>query len=382
MGMRDYLRLLLISTTLLLTSFTLAIALGEVILRLTHYGEAGRVDLTRFYEYDGFLGWRHKRNFSGDLITNEYHTTLSYNAEGFRSLERRHAKPENVSRVVVLGDSFVDGYTVQVQDRLTEVLEARLGPRFEVINLGVAGYSTDQELLLLEQEGWNYQPDVVVLAFYYNDVWGNASPYLANSDKIKKPVFVTETDGTLDLTNVPVPVPTPTLQDKLKVYALVRAAVKGNHSLYSLAIKVGMAPKPSPMLGWASWGPAEFGVYEASDRTSFRRAWAITQDLLRRMKQETAQRGARFVVFYVPTRVELSPEEWKNSQIPANFDPYEVDNRLEEICKIEGVEYIDPSERFRAAIKNRSLYYLHDPHWNAAGHRLAGEILAEYLRNN
>jgi hypothetical protein len=71
-----------------------------------------------------------------------------------RGLDRPYRKPENLSRIVVLGASFVDGFYVLAQDRMTEVLEASLGSRFEVINLGATTYDTDQDLPLLETEGW------------------------------------------------------------------------------------------------------------------------------------------------------------------------------------------------------------------------------------
>jgi hypothetical protein len=46
---------------------------------------------------------------------------------------------------------------------------------------------------------------------------------------------------------------------------------------------------------------------------------------------------------------------------------------------------LDPTERFQAEAKRRiakgeRLYFAKDGHWNAAGHELAGEILAEDLR--
>jgi hypothetical protein len=194
-------RSLLIKTTLLVASVTLALGLAELGLRLAHYGEASRVRLDKFTEYDPLLGWRHRPNSSGELRTSEYRTTVQYNSNGWRGLSRTYTKPRGVSRIVVLGASFVDGYTVQVQDRFTEVLEASLGPPFEVINLGVPGYSTDQELLLLEQQGWKYQPDLVVLASSYRDVWGNGSRYSADT-MVGKPLFIMDAEGNLSLSNV------------------------------------------------------------------------------------------------------------------------------------------------------------------------------------
>ena len=212
----------------LVFSVILAVGLVEAALRVTHYDQGNLIHLEKFVEYDPGLGWRHKRNFSSEFVNDEIQTALHYNASGWRGPERPYSKPPNVTRIVVLGGSFVDGYSVQTQDRLTEVMEANLGPRFEVINLGVVGYGTDQALLLLEQEGLKYQPDLVVLAFSYNDVWRNGSRYFANTNgRVQKPVFLVDRDGFLNLVNVPVPLPIPTAQDRFKVYALTRRVVKG-----------------------------------------------------------------------------------------------------------------------------------------------------------
>ena len=44
-----------------------------------------------------------------------------------------------------------------------------------MINLGVGGFGTLQELLVLEQEGLRFDPDLVILAFYFgNDVANNS----------------------------------------------------------------------------------------------------------------------------------------------------------------------------------------------------------------
>ncbi len=377
-------RSLLLKTLIILVAITFAFSLVEVALRLTHYGEANGVHLERFVEYDPLLGWRHKRNFSSELITDEYHTTLRFDANGLRGKERPYAKPPNVSRILVLGDSFVEGYAVQVQDRFTEILEATLGSPFEVIALGVAGYSTDQELLSLEQTGWKYQPDLVVLAFYYNDVWGNGSTNIGPAMRIQKPVFTTDAAGNLTLTNVPVPYPARAMQDRLRVYGLIRNVVKGNRWLHSRAIKTGLAhgqlPDDRPMGGVGS--ADEFSVFQKTETAEVKTEWTITRALLRRMKREATERGVALAVLYVPTRVELSAEEWNKLRIQPDYDPGEVAGRLAGICQAEDIPYIDPSDRFREVAKGSQLYYPRDVHWTPAGNRLAAQILADYVQSS
>src|SRR5262249_42346881 len=144
-----------------------------------------------FVEYDSVRGWRNTPGAKGRYITEEYNNELEYNSHGIRGPERPYEKPAGTFRIVLLGDSYIEGYMVPLQERVSEVLERLLnaestGTHYEVIALGTAGYSSDQELLWLEQEGLRYHPDVVVNMFYANDVWYNAqSKYWRGS----KPLF-------------------------------------------------------------------------------------------------------------------------------------------------------------------------------------------------
>ncbi|MEO8452601.1 MAG: SGNH/GDSL hydrolase family protein [Gemmatimonadota bacterium] len=82
-------------------------------------------------------------------------------------------KPAGVTRIVVLGDSFTWGYYVaQTADVWTYVMERQLnaaGQRIEVINLGKNGASTVDELQRLDDLGWLFQPDMIVLQYTLND---------------------------------------------------------------------------------------------------------------------------------------------------------------------------------------------------------------------
>ena len=68
-----------------------------------------------------------------------------------------------------------------MEDTFWSVMERELGQcalfagrRVEVINFGVSGYGTVQELMTLRHYVWDYDPDVVVLAFTTgNDVRNN-----------------------------------------------------------------------------------------------------------------------------------------------------------------------------------------------------------------
>lgn len=112
--------------------------------------------------FDDKLGWRPLPSVSKRGGVWGVTRPAATNALGWRDPERTYAKPRGVKRVVALGDSFTFGADVDDGERFTDQLRQRM-PGLDVVNLGVAGYGTDQELLVLEHEAFRYEPDAIVL---------------------------------------------------------------------------------------------------------------------------------------------------------------------------------------------------------------------------
>jgi hypothetical protein len=150
------------------------------------------------YGYDSELGWFPTAN-SRKTFTGGRTIQVAHNSRGFRDIEHVVGpKP----RIVVLGDSFVWGYDVERPERFTEKLRASL-PSWSVYNLGVSGFGTDQEYLLLKREYDFYKPQIVFLVFCRdNDEDDNTSNMRYGA--FYKPYFTLGTTG-LTLRGVPVP---------------------------------------------------------------------------------------------------------------------------------------------------------------------------------
>jgi hypothetical protein len=99
------------------------------------------------------------------------------NRQGFRDTrDYDYEKRSGALRVIALGDSHTQGFECRQERTYSEVLERaleRAGVDAEVMNTGVSGFSTAEELAFLEAEGIRYQPDVVVLGFFANDLEDN-----------------------------------------------------------------------------------------------------------------------------------------------------------------------------------------------------------------
>lgn len=112
-----------------------------------------------------------------------YHKSLDgvwefdINSKGLRNYkEFEYAKPEGTIRMLTIGDSYTLGFEVRQDQTYSAVLEKylnRKGLNCEVINCGVGGFSNAEELVFLENEGIKYNPDVIILGFYVNDLVDN-----------------------------------------------------------------------------------------------------------------------------------------------------------------------------------------------------------------
>ncbi len=99
------------------------------------------------------------------------------NNQGMRAdRDYSYQKQPGVKRILSLGDSFTLGFEVDGEDTYSSVLERNLnsmGIQTEALNTGVSGFSNAEEYLYLERELLNYNPDLVIISFWNNDLMDN-----------------------------------------------------------------------------------------------------------------------------------------------------------------------------------------------------------------
>ena len=354
----------------------------------------------RFIEHDPTRGWRNVAGASGHYSTDEFRVWLEYNERSYRGPLRDYVKSAGTTRILLLGDSFVEAFTTALDERVSNVLERQLhtGQRpVEVIALGTSGYATDQQLLWLESEGLKYQPDVLVLMFYYNDLW-------VNTDTTGKPRYVANGDS-LRLTNVPVPrrasvsAPRPSPLRRAGVWltqhthlgALGSRAVKTSPALRAAVGRAGVLDQlAGPVYHDSAAGalPLELRVFAPQPDSTVDQAWTLTEALIARVEQHATAIGADLLIFHIPFRFEVqrgrAAVESDRALDAARLDLRAVPTRLLAMCARRSLRCIEPTDAFIAradslAGSGSRLYYQFDWHWTSAGHALAAQILADSL---
>lgn len=372
---------------LLLVGLALGLAASEVALRLVG------VSYPQPYAPDPYCGTRLRPGWEG-WWRKEGSAYIRINRYGFRQGDREPAKPPGAFRVAVLGDSFIEAFQVPDEQTFCAQLERQLhnapaltGRPVEVLNFGVSGYGTAQELLILRHYVWQYQPDVVLLAFFPgNDLRNNSAelePYQV------RPFYRLEADElVLDESFLQHP-------DYLRAQSSwVRFKVALIDHLRTLQLvyqaRDAWRQQAAATAPAAGGGPGVdlLALAEPRDR-AWRDAWELTERLLIEMSTEAAQHQARFVVMTVTSDVQVHPDESVRQTAcrPLGVkDLLYAERRLAELGRQHGFAVVNLAEPLaRYASENQA--YLHGfdrtqpgvGHWNADGHHLAAEICYNIL---
>ena len=127
--------------------------------------------------------------------TSEFSFVYRCNADGVRDRVHAQAKPPGVFRVVVLGDSYVEGLGAEREEAMPARLESYLlasGHNVEVFNAGVAASDPFFELRLLEERFLAYRPDLVIATLNSTDIedvmaWGGMERFQPDGHTRSRP---------------------------------------------------------------------------------------------------------------------------------------------------------------------------------------------------
>lgn len=179
---------------LVIGSTILCFLLLEAILRIAGYNPLG--DLLNGREL--ILRKSENPTMRYELTPNSrgvaWNAPVAINSHGFRDYEYDLVKPDGVYRIGIIGDSITFGNSLELEETYSKRLEKLFeqhGAAVEVLNLGVGGYDSAQEVALLEKIGLQFDLDEVIVGYCMNDtgvVSGNLK-YIERASTYGSPIY-------------------------------------------------------------------------------------------------------------------------------------------------------------------------------------------------
>ena len=333
---------LLFGCILMTCSTLFALVAGEIVVRVFWPQPL----LPRYVTDSGFGIRRHSPNVSTWHTTPDYRVAVRTNSMGIRSdREYTQHKPDGVIRVVGLGDSYTFGYGVAVEDTYLFRLEKKLrqdGVEVEVINLGVAGFGTAEELVMLRRTAFDLDPDYVIVGYYTNDLADNTRAALFNLDS----------EGALQPGNSEY-LPGVQIRDTLYSFRLYRYLAERSHLMYFVRGSLSDILQNRLRDANLSSGP--------SDDSGEQR---LTATLLDEIFLESGRHGVECCVLNIPARYNL------DGNLPYAF-----------LQHLSNDNVVEVRAEIKTAARSEKMYWTRsDGHWTPRGHEIAADALTDWIK--
>lgn len=255
------------------------------------------------------------------------------NKFGFRGPALARRKSPGTLRIACLGDSFTFGEGVRYEDTWPAVLGVRLDSapptgykHAETINAGVQGYGLSNCLLAFGLRVEPFNPDIVVLAVFMNDLMDTGETIRLNDDAQRN----------IELTGI-------ARYSAIAAFFERRNAATARQQTFFNAVRAS---------------------FDETGRTTLRES-------LNGMEAYSHERGFRLVVVVWPVLWGLD----------GAYPFADLHSFISKSCDQSGIDCVDLLDTFRG--KPAASLWVHptDQHPNEIAHRMAAEAIAEHLEH-
>mgnify|MGYP001082242713 CR=1 FL=1 len=287
----------------------------------------------------------------------EYKVQMRTNSKGIRAdYEIPYEKPRGTRRVLVLGDSFGMGYEVDLEDMFTTRMVHHLKEKHgfenvEVVNLSTSGHGNAEELIVLQNEGLKYDPDLVLLVWHSTDLADNVRSYLYEwkDGKLvrRNETYLPGVEINRKLHSIPL---YPLIADNSQLYNLMRDWMGYSVKQWLVSIRTLSAREPQPE------------EEPKIDEVPYPEQLSVA--LLEEIRRVSLKNGARFLMLTVPKSVSRT----------------EFISRFPEAAAAgTALSAVSPIERFRQAGGKKVYWEKGHGHWTPLGSDMVGEVLADQI---
>ncbi len=364
--------------------FLAAFLLAEIYTRLTEFKS---VLPTECRSSDKIIHHKLKPNSNCKYVTPEWNIDYRINSLGLRDRQISKVKPEGFYRILILGDSFVEGQGVDLEETSVKKLENKLNEKYknvEVINGGVISYSPVLEYLYLKNFGLKLKPDLVILDFDITD-FQNELEYEKNTTSNEKgePIAVdpeknlrkefdqkNKTGGEVTIPFLPLVIKQ-FLHDNSKFYLFAAIKIKG------------LLGKAVPGYTKGDIRNDTFALTREEKPEDYEKAFILPEKHLLLIKELLKKENIPFLLTAHPSAHQVSDKEWATGRLFHGFRigkiyPLRHIEDLEDFAKKENIEFISFLKTFKEG-KEFPLFFPEDGHLTKRGHQIVANELLKFL---
>jgi len=314
--------------------------------------------------YDAQLGWKLKPFWSGKHHHYDYDVTYNINGNGFRESEA----PSECVKYAVVGDSFSFGLGVNDDETFTTLLNKKNNQGNYFYNYSVPGYSTDQQLLLVNKLKDEISKEVILVVYLGNDIFDNMRNYPLQAEH-GKPYFKLN-NNKLSLENTPVP-----------LAAKSAAARKENIS----SIVLGNESSGNTFSNWLAQLEISrrLGLFDKNTVLSddvmqirFSDSLKLFKTLVYEIEKFINKNKGQLIVVLLPGRSYVE----QPTSLSAQYQEYFRQN-IKFSLDASSVKVMDLASHLRVLHDKgiNNLYYPNEGHLTPLGHQYLAEYLSEHL---
>ena len=362
----------------------------EIVLRIFN------VEYPIFQRHDPIRGFSLLPNSSGTW-SREGNGEININKDGLRDVNHQITKSKNLIRIAILGDSFAEARSVNLEDTFWFQLKNNLdscfnfhkGNEIEILNFGVSEYGTTQQYLTLKNNVWKYNPDIILLAFYSgNDISDNVKSL---SQKKYRPYFLFNGDKIIDvdssfLDSKPYKILSShpgqafiKLSQYSRILQLLREA-------YVQTYFKNQKKKKKIKQEQSSVNKSNLYSPISSDWSN---AWVTTEKIINLINNEVKINNKDFILVSLTTPVQVNPNinEVEKYMIKNYInDIFYPEKRLRKFSEKNSIKYIELAQKMSDLARNNNIYFhgfnntkLGTGHWNKTGHHQASKLISESI---
>lgn len=290
-----------------------------------------------------------------DMFKEKLPYRIFINSNGMRGNDFELKKSKDTFRILCLGDSYTFGVYVDQGKTYPEQLESILnenksGPKFEIINGGVSGYTLSDEYDYYKNKLHNLDPDFVIVGFVMNDVSDYSRPISSWQSQQKNAKYWAERKYTAFVRNL-----------------LIDTSIYNGGRILLAYMKVkGGKSETTP-------NEYKYNIINDEYNSNTTELWNKYFKTLTKFKKDLDEKGIGFLLMIFPVYAQIHEN--------ATVHPQEY---LVRRCSEIGVGTLDLTSKFREySINGKKLFNMPiEDHPTSEGYSVTAKAIKKYLSDS